>query len=129
MASKAAETNRAAKNNDVADAAGYNPSTIPPSVANANAQLTSDAPADSAKGMLEPMTAKANSVLQAAAADKPADAQAASDAAVVSSDQLNDVDRALQQNPASAPNAAAGQTVAMASTTTAVKAAAPVLAS
>ena len=134
VASKPAETNRAAKNNDVADAAGYNPSTIPPSVANANAQLTSDAPADSAKGMLEPMTAKANSVLQAAAADKPADAQAASDAAVVSSDQLNDVDRALQQDPAATPNSAStqtnsasGQTVAMASTTRAVKAAAPVL--
>jgi hypothetical protein len=132
-ASKTTET-RKASGNDVADAAGYNPSTIPPSVANANAQLTSDAPADSAKGMLEPMTAKANSVLQAAAADKPADAQAASDAAVVSSDQLNDVDRALQQDPAATPNSAStqtnsasGQTVAMASTTRAVKAAAPVL--
>ena len=41
------------------------------------------------------------------AADKPVEAQGAPDAAVVSSDQLNDVDRALQQNPAT-------QTVAMA---------------
>jgi len=75
------------------------------SVANANALMTAtDAPADSA----EAMTAKANSVLLAAA-DRPADAQAApADAAVVASDQLNDVDRALQETPAR-------QTVAMAS--------------
>jgi hypothetical protein len=55
-----------------------------------------------------------------AAADRPipADAQRGTDAAVVSSDQLNDVDRALQQPPAT-------QTIAMASAT---PAAAPVLA-
>ena len=76
---------------------------IPASVANANAELTSaDAPADSARAM----TAKASTMLLAAA-DKPAEAQGAA-GAVVSSDQLNDVDRALQQNPAN-------QTVAMVS--------------
>ena len=74
---------------------------IPASVA--NAELTSaDAPADSARAM----TAKASTMLLAAA-DKPAEAQGAA-GAVVSSDQLNDVDRALQQNPAN-------QTVAMVS--------------
>ncbi len=80
----------------IADAAGDTPAAIPASVANANAQLTSaDAPADSASAM----TAKANTMLLAAA-DKPADAQAAADAPVVASDQLNDVDRALQTEPA-----------------------------
>jgi len=46
-----------------------------------------------------------------ASADKPApaEAQGATDAAVVSSDQLNDVDRTLQQTPST-------QTVAMAVT-------------
>jgi len=89
---------------DVADASGNNVPAIPASVANANAQLTSAYAADSASAM----TAMANTMLLAAA-DKPAspDAQGAADAAVVSSDQLNDVDRALQQNPAT-------QTVAMA---------------
>jgi hypothetical protein len=90
---------------DVADASGNNALAIPASVANANAQLTSADAADSASAM----TAKANTMLLAAA-DKPAspDAQDAADAAVVSSDQLNDVDRALQQSPST-------QTVAMAS--------------
>lgn len=107
VASKSADTKsetRKATENDVADASGNSAPAIPASVANANAQLTSaDAPADSASAM----TAKANTLL--AAADKlvPADAQGAPDAAVVSSDQLNDVDRALQQTPSS-------QTVAMA---------------
>lgn len=111
VASKPAETTKA----DVADAAGDTPVAIPSSVANANAQLTSDVPADSAKAM----TAKANTILLAAA-DKPADAQAPADAQVVSSDQLNDVDRALQQTPST-------QTVAMASAKPTP--AAPVLAS
>jgi hypothetical protein len=115
VASKPAETSKAA---DVADAASDTPVAIPASVANANAQLTSaDSPAaDSAKAM----TAKANTVLLAAT-DKPADAQAPADAQVVSSDQLNDVDRALQQTTPST------QTVAMASAKPTP--AAPVLAS
>jgi hypothetical protein len=116
VASQPAETSKDA---DVADAAGDTPPAIPASVANANAQLTSaDSPAaDSAKAM----TAKANTVL-AAAADKPADAQAPADPQVVSSDQLNDVDRALQQT--AQPST---QTVAMAAAKPAP--AAPVLAS
>jgi hypothetical protein len=112
VASKSTETRKAAEK-DVADASGNSAPGIPASVANANAQLTS---ADSASAM----TAKANTMLLAAA-DKPgaADTQGATDAAVVSSDQLNDVDRALQQTPS--------QTVAMASAKPA--SAAPVLAS
>ena len=63
------------------------------------------------------MTAKANTMLLAAA-DRPAEVPPSTDP-VIASDQLNDVDRALQQNPAR-------QTVALAS----VKAApsAPILA-
>lgn len=76
----------------------------------ANAQMTAaDAPPDSAKGMSAAMSEKANTVLQAAA-DKPADTEAPADATVVASDQINDVDRALQAGPS--PQ----QTVAMAST-------------
>jgi hypothetical protein len=95
------ETKKAA---DVADAASDTPAAIPASVANANAQLTSDGPADSATAM----SAKASTML-AAATDKPTDPQAATDAQVVSTDQLNDVDRALQQTPPPAT-----QTIAMA---------------
>ena len=114
-ASKPADSKKSAEN-DVADASGDTAPRIPAAVANANAQLTSTDAADSASAM----TAKASTMLLAAA-DKPvlAEAQGVSDAAVVSSDQLNDVDRALQQTPST-------QTVAMAS---AKPAATPVMAS
>lgn len=82
---------------------GDRSSAIPPSVANANAQLTSaDTPTGNAA---KAMTARASDILQAAP-DKPADAQ--SDAPVVSADQLNDVDRALREStpPAGTPAAA-----------------------
>ena len=83
---------------------------IPAWVANANAQMTAaDAAPDSAKGMSAAMSEKANTVLQAAA-DKPADAEAPADTAVVAPDQLNDVDRALHDR-----RPRATQTVAMAS--------------
>jgi predicted nicotinamide N-methyase len=114
VASKPAETKKAAEK-DVADASTDSALTIPAWVANANAQLAS---ADAAPGSAQAMTAKANTILLAVA-DKPAEAQPVTDA-VVSSDQLNDVDRALQQNPAT-------QTVAMVSAKPAQ--AAPVLAS
>ena len=115
MASKSDETRKA----DVADAASD--TTIPASVANANAQLTStDAAPDSAKAM----SAKASTML-VAAADKSADGQPANDAQIVSSDQLNDVDRTLQQTPP--PTTPSTQTVAMASAKAAP--AAPALAS
>jgi len=104
VASSSTDSKKSAEK-DVADASGNNVPAIPASVANANAQLTSAYAADSASAM----TAMANTMLLAAA-DKPAspDAQGAADAAVVSSDQLNDVDRALQQTPST-------QTIAMAS--------------
>ena len=70
-----------------------------------------DAAPDSAKGMSAAMSEKANTVLQAAA-DKPADAEAPADTAVVAPDQLNDVDRALHLRSSRATST---QTVAMAS--------------
>lgn len=89
-AAKPAENSKTPEKVADADAAA-----IPPSIANANAQMSSThALADSASGM----TDKANSVLLAAV-DQPTDAQAPADAAVVASDQLNDVDRALQETP------------------------------
>ena len=92
-------------------------SQMPAAVANANAQLVaSDTPAGNAQAM----TDRANSILQAA----PADAQAAAAAPVVAADQLNDVDRSLQESTpaaapvtlasAEAPAATAGQPVATA---------------
>ena len=118
VAAKSDETTKA----DVADAASDTSAAIPASVANANAQLTpANSPADSANAM----SAKASTML-VAATDKPAEAQPATDT-VVSSDQLNDVDRALQQTPSTQQQPPSTQTVAMA----AVKAApaAPALAS
>ena len=105
---------------DVADASSDVPGTITPTVANANA-LLADAPSDSAG----PMTARANAILMAAA-DRPADAKSADAQApadnqtnqVVAPDQLNDVDRALQET------ASPSQTVAMASNSTVKTAAA-----
>jgi len=63
---------------------------IPASVANANAELTSGGDNPNA------VPAAANALL--AAADKPA-----ADTPVVASDQLNDLDRALQQEPTAEP--------------------------
>jgi hypothetical protein len=75
------------------------PAAIPPSVANANAQLTQ---ADSPTGNAQAMSARANTMLQATP-DQPADTSSAAAATnVVSADQLNDVDRALHENAAPA---------------------------
>jgi len=83
---KNAATDVAADNSD-------NPSAMPPSVANANAEMASgDVPGGNAKAM----SARANDIMQA----PPADAPATADTQVVSADQLNDVDRALHEgNP------------------------------
>jgi hypothetical protein len=71
--------------------------SLPPSVANANAQLASaDVPADSATAL----SSQARDRLQAMAANQ-SDAQAQSGAAtteLVAADELNDVDRALSEN-------------------------------
>jgi hypothetical protein len=77
---------------------------MPASVANANAQLVST---DTPAGNAQAMTDRANNIVQAAPRN-PADAQATAAAPVVAPDQLNDVDRALQQGtPAAAPVALA----------------------
>ena len=75
---------------------------ISPSIANANARLASaEVSPDSARAM----SAKANTMLLAAA-DKPAATQPAAEAEVVAPDQLNDLDRALQQaKPEAKPTA------------------------
>jgi hypothetical protein len=83
---------------DAADDDADNSSALPPSVANANAQLASaETPAGNAKAM----TARANNILQTA--DNSATAQTVSDTQVVSPDQLNDVDRALHESTQAAP--------------------------
>ncbi|XIA67341.1 hypothetical protein ACFIOY_17525 [Bradyrhizobium sp. TZ2] len=104
-ASKSAETGKAS------DASGSAQPAVPAWVANANAQMTSaDAAPDSARAMSEAMSAKANTILLVSA-DKPADGQApadGTDTAVTAPDQLNELDRALQETPST-------QTVAVAS--------------
>ena len=87
---------------DVAAADGGVATAIPPSVANANAQLAS---ADTLDGNARAMSARANDILQAAA-DKPVDAQSAAEAPVVSPDALNEVDRTLPASDPPAPTMA-----------------------
>src|SRR5260370_40321869 len=84
---------------DVTADDGDSPTAIPPSVANANAQLAS---ADTPAGKAKAMSARANEILQTT----PADAQPAADPEVVSPDQLNDVDRALHETARPAPTLA-----------------------
>jgi hypothetical protein len=80
-------------------------SEIPPSVANANAQLAaSDSPTSDAA---QAMSVRANNIVQNAP-NNPADAQPAAESQVVAPDQLNDVDRALHEaNSPAAPLAVA----------------------
>jgi len=105
-------TDKKAIEADAASNSGASSAAIPPSVANANAQLASpDTPTGSAKAM----SARANNIL-AAAAENPADAQPAADAQVVAADQLNDLDRALQESkPALQENKPPAATLAMVS--------------
>ncbi len=100
---------------DVADNDGGGPTAIPPSVANANAQWAS---ADTPTGNAKAMSARANEILQTAPANAT-DEQPAPGAQVISADQLNDVDRALQETARPAP------TLAMASAETPAAPAAP----
>ncbi|WP_027584655.1 hypothetical protein [Bradyrhizobium sp. Ai1a-2] len=112
--SKSTETKKP-DGGEVADAAAV---SLPVSVANAKAELTPNVPADSASAM----SAKANTLL--AASDKPDEAKAPGDGDVVASDQLNEVDRALQESqqqnqPAAQPQQpapAVAMTTAQAST-------------
>ena len=115
LALKSPRTEKAAAP-DVADNDGGGPTTIPPWVANANAQWASaDTPTGNAKAMSE----RANEILQTTPANAT-DAPSAADAQVIAADQLNDVDRALQETARPAP------TLAMASAETPTAPAAPV---
>src|SRR3981189_2761292 len=88
---------------DVAAADGGVATAIPPSVANANAQLAS---ADTPDGNAKAMSARASDILQAAAG-KPVDGQEpAAEAPVVPPDALNEVDRTLPASDPPAPTMA-----------------------
>jgi hypothetical protein len=90
-------------------------SQMPPTVANANAQLTStNSPANSAKAMSERVT----NILQGIPGDT-ADAAQPAGIPVVAADQLNDVDRALHETTLPATP------VALASADTSVPASSP----
>ena len=101
---------------DVAADPNVNSSEIPPSVANANASV------DTSIGNAQAMSARASTIVQAAA-DNPPDAQPPADSQIVAADQLNDLDRALQESKPAAPP------VKVASTEAPPAPAAPVLAS
>jgi phage-related tail fiber protein len=91
MALKSAAPRKAA---DVAADDGDKSATLPPLVANANAQLAS---ADTPAGAAKAMSARASTILRAVP-DTPADAKTTTETQVVSADQLNDVDRALHDS-------------------------------
>ena len=97
---------------DVGADDGDSPTAIPPSVANANAQLAS---ADTPAGKAKAMSARANEILQTAP-DNAADPQPAAETQVVSADQLNDVDRALRETTRPAPTLAMAAAEAPAAT-------------
>lgn len=79
---------------DATDSSAQPSSAMPPTVANANAQFAAaDTPT---AATATAMTARANDNVQAAA-DNTAPAAQGGDSQVTASDQLNDVDRALQQ--------------------------------
>jgi hypothetical protein len=138
--SQESSARKQAEEKEVADASGEMPVSLPPEVANANARI--DARLDEPSGTTKAMTERANAILLAQAdnkaenkpADAPAVAPAPTDAGpVVPPDQLNEVDRALQETPPALQDApptsqaqvapAPPQTVAMA--TTAIKAGPP----
>jgi hypothetical protein len=73
------------------------PSELPATVANANAKMASDAGDQTARAM----TARANALLGTEQAPEPQGAEAAT-MQVVEADQLNDVDKGLQEPPAPA---------------------------
>jgi len=105
---------------EIADAAAA-PTALPAAVANAKAELSPNVPADNASAM----SARANTLL--AASDKPDEAKAPGDADVVASDQLNEVDRALQESqPQNQPAAQPPQPAPAVAMTTAQVPTAPV---
>jgi hypothetical protein len=86
-----------AATDDAANSAPAPSSQMPVSVANANAQLptTYASAANTPAASAQAMSARANTILQSASGNS-ADAQSANSTPIVASDQLNDVDRALQ---------------------------------
>jgi hypothetical protein len=101
-AEKPSGSNKTADAVHSSDGSALHSSRLPPSVANANAELTTETQASKdAKAMSE----RANNIVQAAA-DNTVAAQPAPGGTVVAPDQLNDVDRALAA-PAAPPEAAA----------------------
>jgi hypothetical protein len=75
---------------DTVENGAISPATLPPLIANANAQMAAaDTPADSARAM----TARANDITQAAA-----DALPAANSQPGTPDQLDDVERALHED-------------------------------
>jgi hypothetical protein len=97
-----------------------NPSAIPPTIANANAQMaptqmaaTQTASTDVPGGNAKAMSARASEIVQAT----PADAQTNVDSQLVAADQLNDVDRALHAGNPPALVMASADTQAAAPTT------------
>ncbi|UWU71433.1 hypothetical protein [Bradyrhizobium sp. NC92] len=79
--------------NDKTDSQVPAASQMPPGVANANAQLVAETPTAAA---VSAMTNRANDNVQAAADNTNAENP---ENQVVAPDQLNDIDRALQENP------------------------------
>jgi hypothetical protein len=92
-----------------------NSSAIPPTVANANAQMASTqiAAIDVPGGNAKAMSARASEILQAIPAE-PTGAQTNVDTQVVAADQLNDVDRALHEGSPAALVMASADTPAAA---------------
>jgi hypothetical protein len=86
---------------DVPDDTSVTLSNIPPSVANANAELRYPGTLGENASM---MAARANDLLQAPP-DNPARASAGNGTLLVAADQLNDVDRALQEGSSSSATA------------------------
>lgn len=89
---KSGKLAQSAADKKTADAADDNgdSTAIPASVANANARFAS---ADSPTGNAKAMSARASTILQAAADDTPP----AADSQVVAADELNELDRALHE--------------------------------
>lgn len=102
----AAKTDEAKAGNDVPAS-----SQMPPDVANANAQLAADTPTAAAASA---MTGRANDNLQAAADNTAAPSAETQNAEnqVVEPDQLNDIDRAVQQDSPPAQKAVIAATEA-----------------
>jgi hypothetical protein len=99
--SKVVNKSSADKKSDEAAAEDAAPTAISPALANANARLAS---ADTAPPNARAMFVQANDMPQTPS--NPTDAQPAPPTDVVSADQLNDVDRELQESAPPAPTAA-----------------------